>query len=240
MVNVAGRSKGCLTCRARKIKCDLSQPECSNCTRNGHVCRGYERPRVFVNYAASTAATAAANPNPIQEMLAPKPTCTGAKRWRVYISANACENVQPARTDTRIVASPDSRPSERSQFLSRFLDSFCPDGYEAIAPSERSAHFWIHDLFLLHGRSAVLDKAFSTLATTYIGESNRDPQLQRHAAVLYDRSLRDLAQLMGQGGGATDNNVLAAIMCMGFTEVCPAIGALLRNLHGIGVDEKAH
>jgi hypothetical protein len=92
----------------------------------------------------------------------------------------------------------------------------------------------------LHGQSAVLDKAFSTLATTYIGESNRDSQLQRHAAVLYDRSLRDLAQLMGQGGGAADNNVLAAIMCMGFTEVCPVIGALLRNLHGIGVDEKAH
>ncbi|KAL6232394.1 hypothetical protein BDW75DRAFT_243033 [Aspergillus navahoensis] len=234
MVNVAGRSKGCLTCRARKIKCDLSRPECSNCTRNGHICRGYERPRVFVNYAASTAgngngrasasASASANPKPTQEALAPKPTSTGAKRWRVYVVPNACKVTQ--HTDTRIVATPDSRPSERSQFLSRFLDSFCPDGYEALAPSERSAHFWIHELFILHGQSALLDTAFSTLATTYIGESNGDSQLQHHAAVLYDRSLRDLAQV---NVGAADNHVLAAVMCMGFTEVFSP----LRNLeHG--------
>src|SRR4051812_43659848 len=94
----AERPKACLTCRVRKIEvrfaeiqrdpsatasegesvtdstqCDLSRPECSNCTRDGHVCRGYERPRVFVNHAASTAATAtaAANPNPVQKTLAP-------------------------------------------------------------------------------------------------------------------------------------------------------------------------
>ncbi|KAL5364223.1 hypothetical protein BJX96DRAFT_178783 [Aspergillus floccosus] len=215
MVNVAGRSKGCLTCRARKIKCDLSLPQCSNCTRNGHVCRGYDRPRVFVNYAVA----AAANPTPTQETLVRIPTRTRVKKWRVYVGANANETIQPTETDARIVASPDSRPSERSQFLSQFLDSFCPDGYEALAPSERSAHFWVHELFLLHGRSALLDTAFSTLATTYIGESNRDCQLQRHATVLYDQSLCALTELMGQAGGVADNNVLAAIMCMGFTEV---------------------
>ncbi|GES61341.1 hypothetical protein TCE0_038f12525 [Aspergillus terreus] len=204
---------------ARAEDCDLARPECSNCTRNGHVCRGYKRPRVFVNYAASVAAAVFANAEATQDMLALGLTRPKAKRWRVYVGPDLRQTIQPDDTDNCIVASPDSRPSERSQFLSRFLDLFCPDGYEAIAQSEQSAYFWIHELFRSHGQSAALDTAFSTLATTYIGESKRDSQLQRYAAVLHDRSLRDLAQSMGQGGGPADNNVLAAIMCMAFTEV---------------------
>jgi len=33
---------GCLTCRARKVKCDLARPTCKNCERLGHSCQGYQ------------------------------------------------------------------------------------------------------------------------------------------------------------------------------------------------------
>jgi hypothetical protein len=32
---------GCWTCRARKVKCDESQPICNRCTKAGRICEGY-------------------------------------------------------------------------------------------------------------------------------------------------------------------------------------------------------
>ncbi|KAH8895781.1 hypothetical protein GQ53DRAFT_853962 [Thozetella sp. PMI_491] len=32
----------CLTCRARRVKCDRERPSCQRCLRSGHSCRGYE------------------------------------------------------------------------------------------------------------------------------------------------------------------------------------------------------
>ncbi|KAI1272726.1 hypothetical protein F5Y07DRAFT_285333 [Xylaria sp. FL0933] len=35
------RAQDCLTCRKRKMKCDGSRPECTNCVRGGFICAGY-------------------------------------------------------------------------------------------------------------------------------------------------------------------------------------------------------
>ncbi|KAF4833503.1 hypothetical protein CGCSCA4_v013356 [Colletotrichum siamense] len=48
MVGVAGRSKGCRTCRQRKKGCDLQQPICGNCSRLNITCE-YDRRQVFIN-----------------------------------------------------------------------------------------------------------------------------------------------------------------------------------------------
>ncbi|KAI1098265.1 hypothetical protein F4804DRAFT_132420 [Jackrogersella minutella] len=43
MVGVAGRSKGCNTCRRRRVKCDEAKPQCYRCLKAGFECLGYER-----------------------------------------------------------------------------------------------------------------------------------------------------------------------------------------------------
>ncbi|KAL0939526.1 uncharacterized protein CTRU02_206136 [Colletotrichum truncatum] len=48
MVGVAGRSKGCRTCRRRKKGCDLQEPICGNCIRTNNFCE-YDRQQVFIN-----------------------------------------------------------------------------------------------------------------------------------------------------------------------------------------------
>ncbi|SPJ81543.1 uncharacterized protein FTOL_08948 [Fusarium torulosum] len=46
--NVKTRNRnGCVTCRARRLKCDETKPECSNCTRLSIPCGGYARQIVF-------------------------------------------------------------------------------------------------------------------------------------------------------------------------------------------------
>ncbi|KAK5174812.1 uncharacterized protein LTR77_001895 [Saxophila tyrrhenica] len=44
MVGVAGRSKGCNTCKRRRIKCDERRPKCARCLKAGYKCAGYDRP----------------------------------------------------------------------------------------------------------------------------------------------------------------------------------------------------
>lgn len=48
MVGVAGRSKGCGTCRQRRIRCSLERPQCTNCVKSNRLCTGYQRERVFL------------------------------------------------------------------------------------------------------------------------------------------------------------------------------------------------
>ncbi|KAF6801033.1 hypothetical protein CSOJ01_12035 [Colletotrichum sojae] len=48
MVGVAGRSRGCKTCRRRKKGCDLREPICGNCERTKNTCE-YDRRQVFIN-----------------------------------------------------------------------------------------------------------------------------------------------------------------------------------------------
>jgi Fungal Zn(2)-Cys(6) binuclear cluster domain len=35
------RSKGCITCKSRKVKCDLTKPTCHRCVESGFQCAGY-------------------------------------------------------------------------------------------------------------------------------------------------------------------------------------------------------
>lgn len=41
------RSKGCLLCRKRRIRCDQDRPHCSQCRKYGAVCPGYKRSLKF-------------------------------------------------------------------------------------------------------------------------------------------------------------------------------------------------
>jgi hypothetical protein len=49
MVGVPGRSKGCITCRQRKVKCDEKRPLCERCQASWVPCEGYSRETVFVD-----------------------------------------------------------------------------------------------------------------------------------------------------------------------------------------------
>ncbi|KAF3390357.1 hypothetical protein F1880_009043 [Penicillium rolfsii] len=44
------RSKGCLACLQRRIKCDENFPSCKHCKRRGLRCPGYNRPRKFYHF----------------------------------------------------------------------------------------------------------------------------------------------------------------------------------------------
>ncbi|KIM95796.1 hypothetical protein OIDMADRAFT_33877 [Oidiodendron maius Zn] len=51
MARTKGRSKGCIKCIARKIKCDESRPFCQRCLKAGYTCLGYRSEHnKFINH----------------------------------------------------------------------------------------------------------------------------------------------------------------------------------------------
>ncbi|KAJ5515995.1 hypothetical protein N7527_007555 [Penicillium freii] len=49
MVGVGGRSKGCRTCRRRRVKCDEEKPLCHRCQKGGFECEGYVEFAQFID-----------------------------------------------------------------------------------------------------------------------------------------------------------------------------------------------
>ncbi|KAJ2996090.1 hypothetical protein NUW58_g1084 [Xylaria curta] len=47
------RSKGCKTCRRKKIKCDEQKPGCGQCRRGVRECEGYDQPTIFRHSSAA-------------------------------------------------------------------------------------------------------------------------------------------------------------------------------------------
>lgn len=41
MVNTGQASKGCMTCRRRRIRCDATRPVCQRCVKSNRICLGY-------------------------------------------------------------------------------------------------------------------------------------------------------------------------------------------------------
>ncbi|KAI0018993.1 hypothetical protein F4780DRAFT_470565 [Xylariomycetidae sp. FL0641] len=55
MVGVPGRSKACLTCLRRRLRCDEAKPFCHRCAKAGFECLGYERPMQWRHTSTTSA-----------------------------------------------------------------------------------------------------------------------------------------------------------------------------------------
>jgi hypothetical protein len=102
MVN-NGRSKGCNTCKRRKVKCDEGKPGCQRCIRFGRECEGYgqKAPRVrFVHDVRSTSEKDSQSPRRVQALVS-------------HTSASAQPVIIPAPT-------PNKKDAALTFFLSQY------------------------------------------------------------------------------------------------------------------------
>ncbi|KAL6904749.1 hypothetical protein GGI43DRAFT_398008 [Trichoderma evansii] len=104
MVN-SGRSKGCNTCKRRKVKCDEGKPGCQRCSRLGRECEGYQ-PRVRVRFVNTVRST---NPRNSQN------------QQRVLVT----------RTSVQSTIIPSPTPNKKDAALCFFLTQFATLGRRA-------------------------------------------------------------------------------------------------------------
>ncbi|KAJ6083581.1 hypothetical protein N7467_007716 [Penicillium canescens] len=72
------RRTGCLTCRARKVRCDESKPSCSNCDRLRLRC--VYKPPIALGWGSSPSRSNAPNPAPTVPTSPPGPAVAAASR----------------------------------------------------------------------------------------------------------------------------------------------------------------
>ncbi|KIL84598.1 hypothetical protein FAVG1_12124 [Fusarium avenaceum] len=204
MVGVPGKSKGCSNCRERRLKCDLEKPYCARCTRNNRVCGGYERPRIFVHqFQQST--------SPAKTTSSPNALSKTPHRWTYYVPT-LCHS-SPFHT------SPDLTIHEQRQFISCFINDFCPVLDKSLKECDRLHHYWVYVLPDIFGTDDLLDKSILTLSAAFLGRNSHDVHLRKRSMVMYGNAIHHLGRAMSAADFYPSDIVLATIQCLGMSEI---------------------
>ncbi|KPI41419.1 uncharacterized protein AB675_9127 [Cyphellophora attinorum] len=190
MVGVAGRSKACGTCKARRIKCSLERPQCANCIKSNRFCSGYQRERVFFvnqirhpgtfhqqkqpdsskaspsdgSYDDNEPASLPVEPAPLAKCNSPfwKRKQKPTQHRKVHFSPRSLTVSSPT--------SISALPSHRQQLLALYLDTTfpCPANYGP-APLP-----WINHLALLSYYPPCLASAIDALTLSHLSRLAQD------------------------------------------------------------------
>ncbi|KAJ5180582.1 hypothetical protein N7492_003792 [Penicillium capsulatum] len=168
MGGVPWQSKGCRTCKQRRIKCDLQQPECARCIKRGLPCPGYTKHLTFIHHASSA-----------------------------LIQTRHQPLLHTARSD-RVTVLPSlirDGPQARSQLSSLLFHAYSP--LDARRTSGVDAWLYLLSNFLaLPTKSEMFERGVAALSCIYVGKMNQDHHLIRHGVQQYNWSIRLMHSLL--------------------------------------------
>ena len=200
MVGVAGKSKGCNTCRRRKVKCDEGKPGCERCKQARRGCEGYERYPVFITKTQAGYVKRA----PLEEVKLP------SEHNDLSISDL---DFSPS-TLIYGVSSPDA---EATQLVSWFWQSFSrspPSRYALQNPSHWLDYFMNWNSSILPLRQALL-----AVAVTRLSRTTDRPDILKTGRRMYTNSLTMTRKALLDPKLALHDEVLATICVMTLYEM---------------------
>ncbi|KAH8694104.1 hypothetical protein BGW36DRAFT_384377 [Talaromyces proteolyticus] len=207
MVGVAGKSKACLTCRKRKIKCDLSTPTCGQCARGSWKCEVYSKPVVFLNQYSAT--------------YEKSPTRLPSLRKGL---PNAYENTRPL-TSSKSVQTGDGLSNMQSfahvinsaqynQLLSSFVTFCLPK-----QTSEDVPLAWLSSLAKESRKSDILLLATASLGFGWMGHMENRPDVLKNGLIFYGRALEHLRAILSRRQPKLSPDLLPTIMMLLLYEI---------------------
>ncbi|EWY83117.1 hypothetical protein FOYG_12969 [Fusarium oxysporum NRRL 32931] len=185
MVGVPGRSKGCNTCRKRRVKCDETKPVCLRCTKGGFECLGFNRERLW--HHTSTA------PFPRDKVSLQNASHSGHKATPSTMSR---------------VASP---PPEMS--LIAFQGDFCFAFMFSNFVWRSYGTPWLDQAAAGKLGSLSLD-ATKALSEANFGRSNHKPDIELKGVVQYGKCLKTLAGALGSSAVQGGQHLLVPILVL--------------------------
>ncbi|KAJ5610848.1 hypothetical protein N7510_007567 [Penicillium lagena] len=203
MVGVGGRSKGCRTCRRRKIKCDEGKPGCERCRKSGFDCEGYVKYHEFVDLTARLIRNDPPKKEPVTE---------------TALLANA-DGDSHGELGREVQASFMINPSldEDSIFTSHLIHRLFSWHEDDLSPYSAS---WISVLFRHPEDPGGLPmRSVRALATSYFGKVHGHQDLMRKGANSYSQALRILRGQLQHYDQVLESEVVVAIVCLGIYEL---------------------
>jgi hypothetical protein len=215
MVGVAGRSKGCGTCRKRRIRCGLQRPQCSNCIKSNRICTGYQRERVFIvnqtEYRApsSTRTTQTASSKSSEPQI--QPQALVVPLWK--------QKHKPVKHT--LDYGPSLIPAYQQQLLASWLRVTLP------SPSVTGPGFtpWTTRLACLPNHTPALATAITAVSLSRLSRITNpvDPNLKHRSLAAYTRGLWQLQKALWSPSEMYLDDTLAACLLLGLYELmeCP-------------------
>ncbi|GAB7355277.1 hypothetical protein MBLNU459_g5820t2 [Dothideomycetes sp. NU459] len=208
MVGVPGRSKGCTTCRRRKVKCDEARPSCKRCAQSGRNCEGYEKFPVFLIRTVSGMekrhALAETKPTFSPPRASEDLPGTG---WMAVTRRHSA----PV---PNVLSSVDPGPVLARRIESVFLEDYLPSGSHS-----RVMGSWLITVVSRGERSRALEVSLKALTMARIGRAVGDNALVRSGNVAYGLALCKLQAALYDDRLARSDDTLAAGRALAFYEL---------------------
>ncbi|OOQ84069.1 hypothetical protein PEBR_32100 [Penicillium brasilianum] len=208
MVGIGGRSKGCKTCRRRRVKCDEAKPACERCRKLGDKCEGYVQFPEFVDMTVQfTGKKSVQQKLDGNDLLSSSTSASPASR-----RPESSVGELPLMT---IPVNPTwNAQSMFTAYLVRQLFTWQDD------TSSPRATSWSEILFQRTEDEAALSfTSISALATTYFAKVGGDSDLMRKGAGLYARALRTLRSNLEDSTLVLEDDLIVAVICMAIYEM---------------------
>lgn len=240
MVNVPGRSKGCVTCRRRKIKvcgrnsnrlwflpsnalqCDESHPTCSQCLKMGLHCPGARTGAFFVHtLTESTLTKSVAKRMPIDLTVPSVPGKAHLLSYDQYLAPRLPSYHQPCRADLF-----------DQLFVSHFIESF---GFKE-STADNPSSTWLDKLalYITSPSRPLVKNSIRAGSMFFYGSLVDDISIRTEANKWYIKALQGLRCLLSQQTGVfTGDIICSAVMLAHFETTAGTSGeAWLQHVLG--------
>ncbi|KAL1897723.1 hypothetical protein Sste5346_004031 [Sporothrix stenoceras] len=235
------RSRGCLLCVRRRVRCDEGRPGCAKCATYGADCPGYDRSLKFVSgkhqvrkrgQASSSkdreAAASASNPN--SASASPRPEADSSIFVNEYGSGyteNYSDNngiIVPlfveltanaygtrGHRSTTAITIPPHLRDGRAAYVNTILEMINMD-----RPPKEALFYgsWFRQVPARLGRKVTLDSAVCSLAMHLLGKSRGDELLIVQSRQLYGQSLVALQKALNHPNEWRSSETLCTTMVM--------------------------
>ncbi|KAI0433154.1 hypothetical protein F5Y09DRAFT_98469 [Xylaria sp. FL1042] len=202
------RSKGCKTCRKKKIKCDEQRPRCGQCRKGARECEGYDQPTIFRNsftgdfadtlhsngqkairfhnQSVEDVAWANADEAPSDKQLVARKRQT-KERSHPYAMARLKRTQAQLGGATPLPRTLDAQVWAVECITGQFLEICMPRAETQEAPLA-----WLNEIQERERDIDALPLAMSALALGWAAHVNNQPQLAGKSLQLYNAAIRQL------------------------------------------------
>ncbi|KAI0444914.1 hypothetical protein F4803DRAFT_560573 [Xylaria telfairii] len=189
MVGIPGRSKGCNTCRQRRVKCTEEKPICNRCVRGGFACQGYTRETVWHHLTTDSAST-----NSSTQAILGRLEVVGSRKPESRTGAK----VPPMPTQISLSA------FQEDLCFAYIFSNFVWRGYGAS---------WLHQSSQgLLGQLAF--DSVKALAEISFGKSQKSYQTEIQGRLKYGKALRYMIERLGDGERSSLRELVIPILLL--------------------------
>ncbi|KAH3965383.1 hypothetical protein HBI56_045430 [Parastagonospora nodorum] len=222
MVGVAGRSKGCITCRKRKKGCDLKQPECGQCIERGLPCGGYDKDRVFIYHDAGVKRTTLAS----QYAQSPRGASSGMLSPPETPPTTSLISTTPAQAYSgsdvfsmfpRVLSASFAQSAYKEKSLEAFISTYVPRG--DLSSTNEEGKQLVGMMPRLNSQDEALRLAILAMGTLALSKQTNDSYLGQQGRNIYGKALAETRRALQDPSRARSTAMLAIPYVMALFEI---------------------